>query len=52
DWKREVVLGNVKTQSIYEIWNGRKYSKIRRMVNGKIEGPPNFICKRCEAAKS
>ena len=52
DWKREIVLGNVKTQSIYKIWNGKKYNKIRDIVNGKIESPPNFICKRCEAAKT
>lgn len=51
DWKREIVLGNVKKESIYQIWNGEKYKKIRKMVNGKIESPPNFICKRCEAAK-
>ncbi len=51
DWKREIVLGNVKTQSIYEIWDGRNYNKTRKMVNGEIESPPNFICKRCEAAK-
>ncbi len=52
DWRREVVLGNVKTQNMYKIWNGEKYNKIRKMINGRIESPPDFICKRCEAAKT
>lgn len=50
DWKREVVLGNIKTQNIYEIWNGKKYNKIRKMRDGKIKSPSNFICKICEAS--
>ena len=52
DWKREIILGNVKRQSIFNIWNGKKYNKIRKMRDGKIESPSNFICKRCEAAKT
>ena len=52
DWKREIVLGNVKTQSICDIWNGENYNRARKMRDGKIESPPNFICKRCEAAKT
>ena len=50
DWRREVILGNVRTDTIYDIWNGEKYNKVRKMVNGKIESPPDFICKRCEEA--
>lgn len=48
DWRREVILGNVKTKNAYEIWNGEKYDKIRKMVNDKIESSHNFICKRCD----
>ncbi len=48
DWRREVILGNVKTKNVYEIWNGEKYDKIRKMVNDKIESSHNFICKRCD----
>lgn len=51
DWRREVVLGNVKKDNLYNIWNAKRYDRIRMMRNGKIESPPNFICKRCEAAK-
>ena len=51
DWKREVVLGNIKTQSIYDVWNGEKYNRARKMRDGIIESPSNFICKRCEAAR-
>lgn len=49
DWRREVVLGNVKNSSIYEIWNGKR-KKAWDMVEGKTESPEDFICKRCEAA--
>jgi len=50
DWKREVVLGNVKTKSIYNVWNGEDYNRARKMRDGIIESPSNFICKRCEAS--
>jgi len=52
DWKREFILGNVKKQSIYDMWNGEKYNRARKMRDGIIESPSSFICKRCEAAKT
>lgn len=51
DWKREVILGNVKENDLYNIWNSKLYDITRKMRDGKIESPPDFICKRCEAAK-
>ena len=50
DWKREIILGNVKNQSIYTIWNSDSYSEIRDKRDGKTASGANFICKRCEAA--
>ena len=50
DWKREVILGNVKKQSIYEIWNSEKYNRIRNKRDGNIDSEDDFICKRCESA--
>ena len=50
DWRREVILGNVRKQSIYEIWNGENYQDIRKMVSGEQDSPDDFICKRCEEA--
>jgi len=52
DWKREIVLGNIDRQSIYEVWNSQCYKDIRDKRDGKKESSDNFICKRCEAAIS
>jgi len=30
DWKHEVILGNLKTQTIKEIWNSKEYETYRR----------------------
>lgn len=48
DWKREVILGNLKDQSIYEVWNSLKYTKARGKRDGAQNAENNFICKRCE----
>jgi radical SAM superfamily enzyme YgiQ (UPF0313 family) len=50
DWRREIILGNVNNQSIYEIWNSEKYAQIRDKRDGNKNSEDNFICKRCEAA--
>ncbi len=50
DWRREVILGNINRQNIYQIWNSRHYQDIRDKRDGRKESPANFICKRCEAA--
>ena len=30
DWRRRVVLGNVRTQTLKEVWQGEKYQHYRR----------------------
>jgi radical SAM superfamily enzyme YgiQ (UPF0313 family) len=50
DWEREEVLGNVKEQTIYEIWNSARYANVRDKRDGKADSDEDFICKRCEAA--
>ncbi len=51
DWRKEVVIGNVKEKSLYEIWHSDEYKKIRDIIYGKIKNNnPNFICNRCEVA--
>ncbi len=50
DWKQEIVLGNVKDQTISDIWNNRKYNKIRDIVYNNCQVLDDFICKRCEMA--
>jgi len=50
DWKRKVVLGNVRSQSIEKIWNSRKYEAVRKIISGENKGWPGFICYQCEEA--
>lgn len=50
DWRREVILGDLNKQSIYDVWNGER-KEIWEMVRGKEEMPDNFLCRRCEEAK-
>ena len=46
DWRRHVVLGNVRQQRLREIWNGDAYRRVRRL---HIEGRDGEIdlCKGC-----
>ena len=48
-WDRpELVMGNINTQSIYEIWNGEKFNKLRKMH--ETGESVNFIpCNNCAA---
>ena len=50
DWKKEVILGNLNEDSIFDIWNSSKRKKIEAMIKGISTSPENFICKRCELA--
>ncbi len=50
DWRREVVLGNIKDKSIEEIWNSPHYLEVEDWIRGKSNPPPNFLCLRCEEA--
>lgn len=47
DYDKKVVMGDVGTESIKEIWNGRRYQKLRKDIlgNGLMEGTR---CKKCE----
>ncbi|MBW1861760.1 MAG: radical SAM protein, partial [Deltaproteobacteria bacterium] len=49
DWRREVVLGDLKNQSIHEIWNGKR-KEVWEMIYGRAEMPGGFLCRRCEEA--
>lgn len=50
DWQREVVLGNLRTQSIAEIWHGQTYAEVRSIIAGTATGAHDFLCYRCEEA--
>lgn len=47
DYHRETVFGNLKKQTIEEVFNSDKYKNIFKQVQGDIESPDDFICKRC-----
>lgn len=49
DWKREVVLGDLSDQSIYDVWNGKR-KHVWESILGKDDMPESFLCKRCEEA--
>ena len=50
DWKREVILGSVRRQTVCDVWNSAEYYRIREMRDGRVDSPADFICKRCESA--
>lgn len=47
DYRREIVLGNIRNQSIYEIWHSSEYETVRAKINSKEECETNFLCNRC-----
>lgn len=49
DCRREVILGNVKDKSIYDIWNSGLYNEVRDRVYLKTSRKYNskFLCDRC-----
>jgi radical SAM protein with 4Fe4S-binding SPASM domain len=50
DYTKKIILGNVKNNSIKEIWNGKKYQSIRELVfNKEFEKIPG--CNNCTAIK-
>jgi len=50
DWKREIVLGDLNTQSIEATWSSARYAEARSKRDGKKASEKDFICKRCEEA--
>jgi MoaA/NifB/PqqE/SkfB family radical SAM enzyme len=51
DYLRETVYGNIKFQSLREVFETNLYKSYMRAVNGKIKTDDDFICKKCEIAK-
>jgi hypothetical protein len=47
DYGHEMVLGDLSKQSITEYFNSSKYQDWTKQVQGEVEVPDNFICKRC-----
>ncbi|MFQ5687854.1 MAG: radical SAM/SPASM domain-containing protein [Candidatus Scalindua sp.] len=48
DMAREVILGDLKNSTIYEVWNGKKFQDILNAIYTGKNLSPDFICLRCE----
>ena len=47
DYNNKLVLGNVKDQTLTEIWNGPRMKELRReFLSGKVTNP---LCKDCDS---
>ena len=47
DWNRKEYIGNIRDNSIQEVWTGKKYNEIRkRHIEGKLEN--DQTCKDCD----
>lgn len=45
DWERTTILGNLREQSLHEIWNGPAYLEMRRRyLTGDLKG---LLCEKC-----
>ncbi|KPK99043.1 MAG: hypothetical protein AMJ95_01110 [Omnitrophica WOR_2 bacterium SM23_72] len=47
DWRREIVVGNLNTQNIAEIWNSKLYKGILDKIYFGKKSNNNFLCTRC-----
>ena len=47
DYKKEVPMGQIRTQSILDFYQTEHYNKVKDLVLGNTESPPEFICKCC-----
>ena len=50
DWRREIILGDLNNESVYEAWNGGR-RQIWATISGKKTMPDKFLCRKCEEAK-
>ena len=48
DWRREAVLGNIRSESLASIWRSDRRQEIMARVQGEQESESDFLCKRCE----
>lgn len=47
DWSHSTVVGNIKENTISEIWNSKKYNEVREsLYNKELDSPE--ICKKCK----
>ena len=52
DWRRAEVLGNVREQTIEEVWNSPAYWRVRDALYGGGAIHDSFLCFRCKNPRS
>jgi len=48
DWWRTTILGNLKEQSVLDVWRGKKVQAIRQALRDNDPGAMPKICAKCE----
>lgn len=47
DFNGDIDLGNIKTKSFLDIWNGKEYEQLRQILNSEKETAKHPICGPC-----
>jgi len=50
DWTRKTVFGNIKTQTLEQIWDSKIFNEIYSKSTFQMDSEKNFICRNCEFA--
>jgi len=50
DWRREISLGNISRETLYDIWNSQVYRDFRDKIYKGKYSDRDFLCKRCSEA--
>jgi MoaA/NifB/PqqE/SkfB family radical SAM enzyme len=48
DYHQQVIAGDLRHQTIQEVWTGPEFARIRQRITGQVPSPNEFLCKRCE----
>jgi MoaA/NifB/PqqE/SkfB family radical SAM enzyme len=48
DYYQEVIVGDLRHQSIEEVWTSPEFARARRKITGEIPTSDKFLCRRCE----
>jgi radical SAM protein with 4Fe4S-binding SPASM domain len=48
DYSKQYVLGDITKQTLPEILDSDKWKHFKDMIEGRIESPEDFICRRCD----
>ena len=50
DWRASVVLGDLRRQSIREVWHSEAYNRVKRAIYGTDKTEQPEVCLRCKMA--